>query len=246
MQTYTFKIDGMTCQSCVKTITEKFQQLVGGEKVNIDLANKKADITSDTVIKLGDLKKSLADYPKYAVSFYDDDQSTDQSTLILKDEGYLKTYKPLIVVFAYILVLSLAFQISLEKFSLHLFMNHLMAGFFIGLSFFKLLDVKSFSKAFSNYDPIAKKWSFYGIIYPFLELTLGALYIANKGLYLANSLTVIILLVTTFGVYEKIKSKSKFQCACLGAGFNLPLSYVTVAENLIMVLMALISLSSVF
>ena len=121
-------------------------------------------------------------------------------------------------------------------------MNHLMAGFFIGLSFFKFLDLKSFATAFANYDPIAKKWKPYGAIYPFVELTLGFLFIADKFLNFANVMTIVVLTATTIGVYNKIKSKSNFQCACLGAGFNLPLSNVTIFENLAMVAMASIGL----
>ncbi len=117
-----------------------------------------------------------------------------------------------------------------------------MAGFFIGLSFFKFLDLNSFAEAFSNYDPLAQRISGYGRVYPFIELILGLMFISEVGFLGANIITIVILSVTTFGVIKRLQSKSKIQCACAGAGFNLPLSYVTVFENLAMIIMALYGL----
>ncbi len=133
---------------------------------------------------------------------------------------------------------------SLGFFDSHLFMNHLMAGFFIGLSFFKFLDLKAFAESFSSYDPIAQRWLNYGYIYPFIELTIGLMFIASLALPLANALTIFILSASTIGVYKRLQSKSAFQCACLGTTFNLPLSNVTIAENLMMILMATYALAA--
>jgi copper chaperone CopZ len=238
MSTYAYRIEGMTCDACVKTISERLKNLPEVSSVHVDLKTKKAEITSNRSVSLADVKTALSDLNKYSASFYDDD-ATSPSFLIKEGEAsFLKTYKPLLVVFAYILIFSVSFQLSLEKLSPHLFMNHLMAGFFIGLSFFKFLDLKAFAEAFSNYDPLAKKWPTYGYIYPFIEIGLGFLYVANHALVIANIGTAFVLLITTYGVYRKLQDKSEFQCACLGAGFNLPLSNVTIAENLVMVLMA--------
>lgn len=237
--TYTYKIEGMTCASCVEKITERLKAISGVSWVNVNLSEKKADIISDRVVLLREIQEAIADLPNYKASFYDD---VEASTALPQAKSFYQTYKPLLVVFAYILIFSTAYQIHLGSFSAHMFMNHLMAGFFIGLSFFKFLDLKSFATAFANYDPLAKKWKPYGAIYPFIELTLGFLYIADQFLILANIMTIIVLGMTTVGVYQKIKSKSQFQCACLGAGFNLPLSNVTIIENLSMVAMALIGL----
>ena len=121
-------------------------------------------------------------------------------------------------------------------------MNHLMAGFFISLSFFKFLDLKAFAESFAAYDPIAKRWMQYAYAYPFIELALGLMFIGHFALRPANVLTILILSFTTFGVYQKLRKKSSFQCACLGTSFNLPLSNVTIAENLAMISMAILGL----
>lgn len=149
-----------------------------------------------------------------------------------------KIYKPLAVVFAFIVLVSIAYQSTLSAFDCHLFMNHLMAGFFIGLSFFKFLDLRAFAKSFSSYDPVARRWSLYGLIYPFIELALGLMFVAGVSLRAANFMTIVILSLTTVGVYKKLQSKTESTCACLGTAFNLPLSKVTIVENVGMILMA--------
>lgn len=234
--TYTYKIEGMTCGSCVEKITERLKALPGVYWVNVSLSEKKADIIADRSIMLKEIQGAIADLPKYKADFYDD---VETSSVLPQEKTFFQTYKPLFTVFAYIFTFSIAYQVSRGTFSAHYFMNHIMAGFFVGLSFFKFLDLKSFATAFSNYDPLAKKWKAYGAIYPFIELTLGFLFIADKFLLFANVMTILALSITTVGVYQKIQSKSQFQCACLGAGFNLPLSNITVFENLAMIVMAI-------
>lgn len=239
MQTY--KINGMTCASCVEKITQKISEIPGVAKVKVDLTSKKADIDSVEPVSLLQLRLALADLPKYSADYED---STEGDSALTTDvtSSFFKTYKPLIIVFSFILLVSLAYQISQPSFSRHLFMRHLMAGFFIGLSFFKFLDLKGFSLGFANYDPIAKTIRGYGRLYPFIELTLGLMFVAEIGLFAANLITITVLSVTTVGVVNKITAKNQIRCACLGAGFDLPLSWVTVAENVMMILMAIYSL----
>ena len=245
-----YTIEGMTCQSCVKTITEKVLKIPGVSEVQVSLTEKSVKILSQTAVGLDLVKNALIESPKYTVSEFKIKSKTDtKSTATVqtaeKKDSLLKTYKPLITVFAFVLFISLAHQLSLGHFNSALFMNHLMAGFFIGLSFFKFLDLKAFAESFSSYDPIAQRWLNYGYYYAFIELILGLLFISGKFLVLANVTTIFILTFTTYGVYKRLQSKSKFQCACLGTTFNLPLSNVTIAENVVMILMAATSLLAV-
>ncbi len=152
--------------------------------------------------------------------------------------SHMTRYKPLLLLVVFILLGSAAFQVSLGAFDGHLFMNHLMAGFFIGFSFFKLLDLTAFAQSFAGYDPIARILPSYGSIYPFVELSLGLLFLSGVGLPAAKVLTILVLSPTTYGVYQKLRNKGQIECACLGTGFNLPLSNLTIAENLAMIAMA--------
>ena len=232
-----FTIEGMTCQSCVEKVTEKIRSLPQITKVLVSLENKLIRTESDHNVELNQIKDALVSLPKYSVF----ETATEASK---PKPSVLKTYKPLIVVFSFILLISLSFQISQSNFNYHQFMNHVMAGFFLGFSLFKFLDLKAFSESFSSYDPIAQKNSNYGFIYPFIEFTLGIMYLNHYELFTANIITIIILTITTSGVIKRLQSKSSFQCACLGTAFSLPLSYVTVAENIARVLMAFYGLLS--
>ncbi len=223
--TNTYNISGMTCSSCVEKLSQRFKAIPGVTAVDVNLKEQKADLKADRNVSLKEVEAALADLPKYKVS-----EKPEAKT-------FYQTYKPLLTVFTYIFIFSTAYQIHLGEFSAHLFMNHIMAGFFIGLSFFKFLDLNSFATAFTNYDPLAQRWNAYGFIYPFIEIVLGFLFIAGKFLLFANILTIVVLSISTIGVYQNMKKK--FQCACLGAGFNIPLSNITIIENLAMIAMAI-------
>ncbi len=126
----TYTVQGMTCVSCVNTIQSRISTLLGVTSANVSLTHKNVQISADRNISLQDVRDSLIDLPKYSVS---------EKIVKLSEpkNSYFETYRPLLVVFIFILLVSTAFQLSLPLFSAHLFMNHIMAGFFIGFSFFK-------------------------------------------------------------------------------------------------------------
>ncbi len=233
-----FSISGMTCQACVEKISNALKAIEGVTKVTVNLADGTATLETSAPLQLLDIQKSLANYPKYTVAKFSSSKGLPVASKVQVEVSKLETYKPLIIVFCYAILVSVAFQIYYGSFHAHLFMNHLMAGFFIALSYFKILSLKAFGDSFSSYDPIAKKIPGYGLAYPFIELGLGLLFIANKYLLSANVVTIVILTATTFGVLKRLRSETQIQCACLGTTFNLPLSYVTVFENVIMIIMA--------
>ena len=117
-----------------------------------------------------------------------------------------------------------------------------MGSFFISFSFFKLLDLKGFAESYSTYDLIAKRISGYAFVYPFIELGLGIAYLIEWELLFTNIFTLIVMAVSSFGVIQSVLNKRKIRCACLGAVFNLPMTTITIIEDLLMVGMALFSL----
>ena len=233
-----YKISGMTCEACVQKVTEAVRKIPGVVSAEVSLGKQSIDTKSAGGTDIATVQKALDPFFKYQVSEWQDGHlEAGQEPVSL-----LKTYKPLILIFGYVFFVSFALQISQGHFDFHIFMNHIMAGFFIGLSFFKFLDLQKFAESFSSYDPIAQKFLVYGFVYPFLELLIGLLFISNRFLVIANVSTIIILSATTYGVWKSLKRKSKIQCACAGVGFNLPLSWVTIFENLIMIAMAFVSI----
>jgi hypothetical protein len=117
-----------------------------------------------------------------------------------------------------------------------------MGLFFLVFSFFKFLDLKGFQQSFRMYDPLARRVSLYGLVYPFLELALGLMFLMRLGLDVALWTTLAILSITTFGVTKTLINKNQIQCACLGSVLNLPMTEATFIENAIMIVMAVFML----
>lgn len=53
-----------------------------------------------------------------------------------------------------------------------------------------------------------------------------------------NGLTFAVMGVSTIGVVQSLRAKRRFQCACLSAVFQLPMSKVTLMEDVLMVAMS--------
>ena len=76
-------------------------------------------------------------------------------------------------------------------------------------------------------------------MYPFVELALGVAYLANFNPLLTHGATIIVMGFSAIGVIRAVASKAPIQCACLGTVFKLPMSTVTIVEDVSMVLMAM-------
>lgn len=155
---------------------------------------------------------------------------------------FLNTYRPLILIFSFLVLAICMVEIQLGFWDLHRMMSHFMGGFFFIFSFFKFLDLGAFAMAYRSYDLLAKKFPFYGYLYPFLEFILGALYLSGTFLVFTNATTLLLMGVSSLGVIQSLLQKQKIQCACLGTVFQLPMSKVTLFEDLLMMLMAAFSL----
>ena len=123
------------------------------------------------------------------------------------------------------------------------FMLDFMGLFLIVFSFFKLLDLKNFPASFAMYDPLAKRIRIYGWLYPFLETSLGLMFLMRFEIKLALSITLVVLSLTTLGVTKTLLDKKSIQCACLGTALKLPMTEATFIENAIMIAMAIITIN---
>lgn len=166
-------------------------------------------------------------------------------------EKSLKNYWPLILVLLFIVGGSLHFGWIRGEYNLWLtdfsalfdsrnWVIDFMGLFFIAFSFFKLLDIKAFADAYRSYDIPTKIWPTWGYVYPFVELVFGLLLLHRIELFWTNIAIIIVLSLSIIGVIQSVMQKRKIKCACLGTGFNLPMTEVTIIEDGIMILMALI------
>lgn len=115
-------------------------------------------------------------------------------------------------------------------------MNNIMASILIIFGGLKLINLKKFSGIFSKYNLISKNLPVYSYLYPFIEIILGLLlfYKIKFTYYLIILLMIISLISVSISLYMG----QNLRCGCLGSFFHLPLSYVTISENMIMLLMS--------
>jgi len=153
------------------------------------------------------------------------------------------SYYPLVLILLYILGVTALVEAVSGAFDWMRAMSHFMAGFFLAFSFFKLLNPTAFADAYAGYDIVAARWRAYGFAYPFIELALGAAYLTGFQPLVTNAVTLVVMGVGTVGVVRTLLARRKIRCACLGTVFNLPMSYVTLVEDVLMAGMAAVMLA---
>jgi hypothetical protein len=156
--------------------------------------------------------------------------------------GWFATYRPLLLILVYLVTVSVLVQLpknGWEGVLWHETMRYFMAGFFLVFSFLKLLDIPAFANAYARYDVLAKRWRGWGLIYPFVELALGLAYLTNWNPLITNWITLIVMGFSAIGVILTVRLKRSIRCAYLSAVFKLPMSTVTMIEDVGMVGMAL-------
>lgn len=120
---------------------------------------------------------------------------------------------------------------------------HYFMGFFLCVfALLKLFHPSAFADGFEMYDLIAKRYSFYAYLYPFIELGLGLAYLGFWLPLLTYLLTLIIMTVSAIGVINALRQGLDINCPCMGSVLDVPLSTVTLIEDVGMGLMAAIML----
>lgn len=239
--THTYEIKGMTCGGCVAKVKSALLMLGDVTSADVQLNAPQATISMQKHIPLKALQDAVSKAGKFTIED-DAHAATMEHTADNETRTWLQTYKPLLLVFAFILGISLLTAFNSNENFLRVAMNHFMAGFFIVFAFFKLLDIRGFADSYSTYDVLAKKWYGYGFVYPFIELALGISYLLQWQPQYTNIATIVVMGFSSIGVIQSVVNKRKIKCACLGAVFNLPMSTVTIIEDLLMVAMAAIAL----
>lgn len=145
---------------------------------------------------------------------------------------------PLLAVFLIILALSSIRQIT-QGLDPMLFMMDFMGIFFIVFGLLKVVDLKGFVDGFQAYDFIAKRFRIYGYSYPFIEIALGGLYLLGMMFLWQNILVVILSSIGVYTAYKSIKEEKGIRCVCLGTMFDLPMTWVTIFENALMLIMVI-------
>ncbi len=151
------------------------------------------------------------------------------------------SYKPVIALFTItaLMALAVSYAATGEPFTeraLQWFISFSMAV----LALLKLQNIETFSTMFLNYDLLAKRWVPYSYIYPFAEGLAGILMIAGALNWLSIPVALFIGTVGAVSVFKAVYiDRRELKCACVGGSSNVPLGFVSLTENLMMVGMAL-------
>ena len=238
--THTYQIDGMHCNSCISKVKNELLKIGAITGAQIQLQSPQATITMEKHVSTTELQRAVAKAGSFSLMEMAEDNHYEMTNS--EEKSWLATYKPLFIVFAFITGLATITAWQQGQFNWMQWMNYFMGGFFITFSFFKLLDINGFADSYRTYDLLAKKVYGYAFVYPFIELGLGIAYITGWQPYFTNIVTLIVMVVSSVGVIQSVLNKRKIRCACLGAVFNLPMSTITIIEDLLMAGMALFSL----
>ena len=228
--THKYQLTGMTCASCEAKVKSALLMLENVTKVEVSKEDNSATITMDKHIALSDFQKVLEN--KYQISAINHNEITEQT------KSWFVTYKPILLIFGYIILITVLIQFKNVAFNYMEWMRHFMAGFFLIFSFFKLLNLKGFAESYVMYDVLAKKIPAWAYIYAFVELGLGVANVIDFNPMITNIITFVVMSISIIGVLQSVLNKKKIQCACLGAVFNLPMSTVTIIEDALMIAMS--------
>lgn len=151
------------------------------------------------------------------------------------------SYTPVIALFAMTALMALATSFSVYGDVLTLRAAEWFISFsMIVLALLKLQDVDKFATMFLNYDLLAKRWVPYGTIYPFAEGLAGVLMTAHALPWLSIPVALFIGGIGATSVFKAVYiDKRDIKCACVGGSSKVPLGFVSLTENVMMIAMAL-------
>ena len=234
-----FTLSGMHCGACVGRATKALSGFA--DKVQVTLDPPRAvlrGVHSDASLEV--MQIALAGAGKYTIAATAPTFGVNTAADV--GEGFLATYKPLLLIVGFLVGVTWLINAQTLGRHWHEWMSDFMAGFFLVFSFFKLLNLSGFVQAYRGYDLVAAKSAAYAWAYPFIELALGVAYLTRWQPQITHWATLVVMLISAVGVLNALRKRQLIECACLGTVFRLPMSKVTLIEDLSMALMAAVML----
>lgn len=149
-------------------------------------------------------------------------------------------YTPVVVLFVMTALTAIAASYAVNGSVLSIRAAEWFIGFsMVVLALLKLQNVESFATMFLNYDLLAKRWVPYSYIYPFAEGLAGVLMVAGVLTWLSVPIALFIGTIGAASVFKAVYiDRRELKCACVGGSSNVPLGFVSLTENLMMIAMA--------
>ena len=210
-------VTGMTCGSCVAKIEHALDGSSGVEHVHVDLQQGTVMVSGGAALSREDLESAIR-----SAGFGVEGGPAVQAS----------SFTPLLV------AVSLIGLGSLASGGADGFMAKFMGGFFLVFGGLKLLDLGGFAAAYAKYDLLAARLPAYGWVYPVVEVVLGLAYLATPEWMGLHAITFVLMTFSALGVIRALRRGEQLTCACMGTAFNLPMTTVTIVEDLGMAAMA--------
>lgn len=104
----------------------------------------------------------------------------------------------------------------------------------------KLQDVDAFATKFMGYDLLAQRWVPFACFYPYAEALASILILARALNWIAIPTALLIGGIGAVSVHYAVYiQKRDIKCACVGGSSRVPLEFVSLTENVMMVAMAI-------
>lgn len=151
------------------------------------------------------------------------------------------TYRPVIALFTMTALMAMAASYATSGSLLTIRAGEwFIAMSMIVLSLLKLQNVETFATMFLNYDLLAKRWVPYSYIYPFAEGLAGVLMLAGALRWISVPVALFIGTIGAISVFKAVYiERRELKCACVGGSSNVPLGFLSLTENLMMIGMAI-------
>ncbi|MDP0495195.1 MAG: glutaredoxin [Verrucomicrobiota bacterium JB024] len=151
-----------------------------------------------------------------------------------------ETYQPVIAIFAVTFLMALTTTWAmLGALNVIRVLELFIAFSMCALGIQKLQDLKGYATGFVQYDLVAQRYVPYAYVYACIEAGGGILMIAGLLTWIVAPL---VLIASGIGAVSIIKAvyidKRTLKCACVGGDSSVPLGFISLTENLMMIAMA--------
>jgi hypothetical protein len=147
----------------------------------------------------------------------------------------MKKYLPLFVFIAVAALAAYAIPYPLMQLKMLTFMGLLFCNF----SMLKFFNLQGFVEGFQKYDAVARRVTLYAYLFPFIELLMGLSFLSMIGLAYTLPFTFVWMMISAVSVIASLRQGLNIKCVCMGSVLDVPLSTVTLVEDLGMGAMAL-------
>ncbi|KTD22917.1 GNAT family N-acetyltransferase [Legionella israelensis] len=181
------------------------------------------------------VKNYIDNHPEYKDLVVKESDSEEE------DNKSLKKYWPLVSLILVSILAGLALLWQTGG-GMRAWMHYYMGVFLVIFSTLKVFHPLDFADGFEMYDIIAKRSRVYAYCYPLIELFLGLAFLSFFLPILTYIVTIIIFTIGSVGVIQALQEGLDIKCPCMGTVLDVPLSTVTLTEDISMAVMAFILL----